>query len=274
MVSVIKFYEKLYEKFLITYSKVPIKFKYFLSFLFHVIIFFSLLFSRPVVGIYLFNYRLGELIILICLVFALLILLTPIKYFFDFKNDKLVYLYKLIIFYFVVTLFLRETSILEPYTFRSSSYIWTVSIVFFGYYFLSKFNFDKLSTYALLTILPSIYVISTGNYPNFVIDFFISFSDKFVFIKGSDLAIALISCTLLLNVLLENEKIKVFYFFAILSLFLPLLLFNSRAAFVSAAIYLLISIPYYKKKFCFIYYYSYCFNTFIYPFRLSSVWKF
>ena len=99
----------------------------------------------------------------------------PIKYFFDFKNDKLVYLYKLIIFYFVVTLFLRETSILEPYTFRSSSYIWTVSIVFFGYYFLSKFNFDKLSTYALLTILPSIYVISTGNYPNFVIDFYFFF---------------------------------------------------------------------------------------------------
>lgn len=244
MVSLIKSYEKLYEKFLILYSKVPAKYKYFLSFLFHAIIFLSLLFSRPVVGIYLFDYRLGELIIFTCLVFAMLILITPIKYFFDFKNNKLVYLYKLIIFYFIVTLFLREISILEPYTFRSSSYIWTVSIVFFGYYFLSKFNFDKLSTYSLLTILPMIYVISTGNYPNFVIDFFISFSDKFVFIKGSDLAIALISCTLLLNVLVENEKLKLFYFFGILSLFLPLLLFNSRAAFVSAAIYFLISVPY------------------------------
>ena len=245
MVSLKKIYDKLFLNFLTVYRKVPLRAKYIFSFIIHAIIFLSLFFSRPVVGIYLFDYRLGEILILLSLLFSLLILFTPTKYFFELKNNYLIYIYKLVITYFILTLFLRETSILDPYTFRSSSYIWTVSFLFFGYYFLSKFNFDKLTSWALLAILPSIYIISTGNYPNFIIDFFISFSDKFVFIKGSDLTIALISCTLLLNVLLKNEKLKIIYFFGIISLFLPLLLFNSRASFVAATIYLILSLPYF-----------------------------
>ena len=43
------------------------------------------------------------------------------------------------------------------------------------------------------------YIISTGNYPNIIIDFFNKYSDKFQFIKAADLAIGLYISVLIIN---------------------------------------------------------------------------
>ena len=55
-----KIYDELFLNFLTVYRKVPLRAKYIFSFIIHAIIFLSLFFSRPVVGIYLFDYRLGK----------------------------------------------------------------------------------------------------------------------------------------------------------------------------------------------------------------------
>tara|TARA_B100001029_G_scaffold179889_1_gene192202 strand:+ start:24145 stop:25506 length:1362 start_codon:yes stop_codon:yes gene_type:complete len=247
MVFIASQYNKFFEKFFDVYFKIPKNFKYALSFLIHATIFFSLFLSRPVVGIYIFGYRLGEFVVLFSLIISIFIFLAPTMYFQQFKKTNIIYIYKVIIFYFLITLILRETSITDSYTFKSSSYIWTVSFIFTGYYFLTKYNFEKISLIAFYAVLPSIYVISTGNYPNFVIDFFILYSDKFLFIKGSDLTIALVAGTTFIKITEKNEKLKFIYFISIVSIFLPLLLFNSRASFIAGVIYLILSIINFKE---------------------------
>ncbi len=247
MVYIVSQYNKFFEKFFDVYFKIPKNYKYALSFVIHSTIFFSLFLSRPVVGIYIFGYRLGEFLILFSLIISIFIFLAPTVYFEQFKKTNIIYIYKVIIFYFLITLILRDTSITDSYTFKSSSYIWTVSFIFIGYYFLTKYNFEKITLVAFYAVLPSIYVISTGNYPNFIIDFFILYSDKFLFIKGSDLTIALIAGTIFIKITEKNEKLKFIYFISIISIFLPLLLFNSRASFIAGVIYLILSIIDFKE---------------------------
>ena len=215
-----------------------------------------LLFNRPFVGIYIFGIRLGEFIIAGSLFLAVLI---PAIFLFS-KTLKInkEYRFLTIIFGIIGILFLasilyHQTSIFSAYTYKTSSYIWTI-----GYFYFSLIvfnNFQKLEKYKnyflpVFMVLPFIhYIFSTGYFPNFIIDFFNSYSDKFEFTKASDIMLSLVIANLLNFKYVSNKIFRFSYFGFSVSLLLPLLLFMSRGSFVSGVIFYVFSLYYFRKYF-------------------------
>ena len=111
----------------------------------------------------------------------------------------------MLIFIFI-TVFITETNLFRPYAFKTSSYIWTISYLFVGAYIVDKVDKKYLRLGLLLLVL--VYLFSSGNYPNFLIDLFYKISDKFQFIKGSEMAIAYITIVLLSYNLFDSERIN------------------------------------------------------------------
>ena len=132
--------------------------------------------------------------------------------------------YLIVIFIFIVSVYFNKTSLFTSYTFRSSSYIWTASLLFLSYFIFSNIvNFEKLIGFFIypLLIVPIVhYLFSTGYYPNFIIDFLKAFSDKFTFNKASDMMIALISIVMILFKVKRNTYFNLFYAFFTISLML------------------------------------------------------
>jgi hypothetical protein len=203
-----------------------------------ILIIFSIVFTRPFVGIYFGSFRLGELMIGGCILLTFFIVFLR-NYFqlIEIRNISRTFIFITISFFFVVIV--TNSNLLNLYAYKSSSYIWTLSFIFFGYLYFLPAKYNDLFFYLISISLISMYIISTGNYPNSVIAFFNEISDKFQFLKGSELSLVLI----ISNLLAKNKLSLRYYFrFLLISSFLyfPLLLFNSRAAFFVAVIFFVI----------------------------------
>ena len=93
--------------------------------------FMTFLFSRSFVGIYILDLRLGEMFI------GLTFLIFLYTVFFRSKNIDSTLLNKnyrniliLIFIYFVILSVMSKSSFLAPYTYKASSYIWPISMLF------------------------------------------------------------------------------------------------------------------------------------------------
>jgi len=213
-----------------------------------------LVFNRPFVGIRLFGFRIGEFIIGAGLLIALIVLIFFIaakRYlnFFESYSSKLSFV--LVIGTFLLSvLIIYDTDLLSPYTYRISSYLWTTSYIFVGAYLLN--NQDLLRKYKTV-ILPLFlfvpiahYILSTGYYPNFIIDIFKKYSDKFEFTKASDIMMSLLVANILNYKLTISKYFKFSYMLFSVSLLSPLLLLMSRGAFVSTIVFAIISLYYFR----------------------------
>ena len=99
-----------------------------------------ILFGRSFTGLYIFNYRIGEYLILLCLLISIFILFLPYDRL-PVKFDKLnFYILKAIVFHFFLTVLLTSGSFLNTYTFKSSSYIWTFSFLYIGLFIMKDLN--------------------------------------------------------------------------------------------------------------------------------------
>jgi len=206
-----------------------------------------MLFTRSIVGVYILDIRFGEILVLISFLSSLIILSFIFKDSTIF-DSKVILLFKLFIVFFFVTSYVTNTDLLRPYAFRTSSYIWTISYLFVGAYLISKKNIKILKSSILFLFL--IYLFSSGNYPEFLIDLFYKYSDKFQFIKGSEITLAYI-CIILLNYkLFGNNKINLSYIIIFGALFIPILLVASRGAFLGAIIFIILEL-FYRKDFIF-----------------------
>ena len=112
-----------------------------------------------------------------------------------------------------------------------------------GYYFLTTIYFQKIK-FSIFHIISAgsipliIYIFNSGNYPDFIINFFKANSDKFQFNKGSDVLIAFVFiCVLFGNGLIKKEYFMI-YFNLIGFLLLPLFLTLSRASFFSCILFI------------------------------------
>jgi len=92
------------------------------------------------------------------------------------------------------------------------------------------------------------YLFATGYYPNFIMDFYIKYSDKFQFIKASDLFLTLIVINILYFKIKGINLRTLIYLVATTGIYLPLMLFNSRGAFISLFLYLFLQI-YFSRSF-------------------------
>ena len=208
-----------------------------------------MLFNRSFVGLYIFGFRLGELLTLVGLLIGIIFLSLPKKYLRDFYfNDLQFYSLKIIVLSYFIIGFLTNANFLNTYSYKSSSYIWTTFFLFLGIIinFQSKISFEKLSI--LLIFIPFFtYLFSSGNYPNVFIDFFKENSDKFQFLKASDIFIGYASVNFLMKYILKSQNRRFLFFLITSGLLLPLLLFASRGSFLGVLIYMTFEIFYSRK---------------------------
>ena len=197
--------------------------------------------GRSFSGLIIFNLRVGEYLVGLGLLLALTFLLVPRKFLKNYVIEtKSTLVLRIIVLLFVVVSFITEASYVNPYLYRSSSFIWTIFITYLGAILLKKNSFEK---YYLIFFLPVPfinYLFATGYYPNFIIDFYNKYSDKFQFIKASDLLLTLIVCNLVFFHQRGFSKSSSYYIYGSTAIYLPLLLFNSRGAFISAMLFLLL----------------------------------
>ena len=133
----------------------------FIGTLYFINLFFYLLFGRPYSGIYIANFRMGELIIGFFLITNLVILFSPVKFLktnVDYDN-RIIYIYKLIILSFFVILLLNNGSFTDLYSYKSSSYIWMIGALIFSSYLVEDIFRKKIIFFAIVFYL--VYQFST-----------------------------------------------------------------------------------------------------------------
>ena len=210
--------------------------------------FFAFAFSRSFIGVYIYEFRIGEIGIGLCF---LLYLLLVFKNFDNLKSKILNFDFRIInIFLIVSFLFIAiatGTNLLAPYTFKASSYIWTFSIFFLGVYG-NKIELSRQLIVLFELILLSIFFISIYDFPSFIVDFFTTYSDKYEPHKGSDLGLFFIIVTLLVNKLYKHNRLSFIIFTINLGFFLPLILYRSRAAFIGLIIFVVYQFIIFNKN--------------------------
>ncbi len=208
-----------------------------------------MLFNRSFIGLYIFGFRIGELLTGVGLLIALIFFLAPKKYLsYFYFNDLQFYSLKLIVLSFFIIGIVTKANFTDLYTYKSSSYIWTTFFLFLG--LITNLNtyihLDRL--YKFFLVIPFFtYLFSSGNYPNFVIDFFILNSDKFQFLKASDIFIGYASINFLNKYFIKSENRRFLYFMITSGLMLPLLLFASRGSFLGVVIYMIFELFYSRR---------------------------
>lgn len=197
---------------------------------FLLIIYFGLLvFTRSFAGIYFFEYRIGEYLVAIGLLLTIFIFINYKKNY-EFNKVSL-NIFRTIFVAFLLTSFVTGSDLLWTYTFRVTSFIWTASYTFVGYYLFKDFLNKKNSLILFFGVL-IIYIFGTGNYPDFLINIFKQIADKFTFVKASDMVLAIVITNLIsLNVLEKNNSY--IYFLVTVTSFFPLIVQMSRGAAVS-----------------------------------------
>ena len=206
--------------------------------LYFIFLLITALFTRSFMGLRIFGFRLGELLVAFGLFSCILYVLSQV---YNKKlSNKFFIIFSLFLIYFLIVIFLTNGSLVSLYTYKSSSFIWMI-----GYYFLTTIYFQKIK-FSIFHIISAgsipliIYIFNSGNYPDFIINFFKANSDKFQFNKGSDVLIAFVFiCVLFGNGLIKKEYFMI-YFNLIGFLLLPLFLTLSRASFFSCILYILL----------------------------------
>ena len=211
-------------------------------------------FDRSIVGFMIYGQQIGKLIVAVGFLGTFLFVILRFYDINIFKlnnfTSSLNYLSLIILSFFISVIF-YGTNIFSAYTFRTSSYIWTASILYISLTIFSDVKkYTKLIDifiYPVLLIPFVHYIFSTGYYPNFVMDFFIKYSDKFTFNKASDIMMALISINFIYFKVGKNKYFKFLYLIISVSLLLPLLLLMSRGSFLSAFVFILGMFIYHRK---------------------------
>ena len=206
-------------------------------------------FGRSFSGLSFFSFRLGELIVGFGMIFSFLVVL------FHFYNkeflkgfDKQLKTFAVLLFSFFVTLFINNGSLFNTYTYKSSSYIWTIGLLFFSYCILRNSSIKKVDKYIFSILLTITYLFSTIHYPEVFINFFTNNSDKWDFVKSSDIFLIYI-LTNTFNYLNFEKKINSFMYFMFSSaILIPLFLYMSKGSFFPSILYVLFFLLMYLKN--------------------------
>ena len=193
----------------------------------------TLFFNRALYGITIFDFRLGEILIAICLLFSLsfLIFKNRISEILVFRTAKISTIV-LIIFGFTtlrIGFYVFQSGIVDKEFIRLSSFIWTLIFL----YNFNKFpKLEKIKSIYLMVLLSIIYVVQFLNYPDFLIDLFNEYSDKIIFFKPADLFIGVSSIYALFH-LKSRSSYRVLF----LAMYLPIFLFVSRGSFLGFTVF-------------------------------------
>lgn len=196
-------------------------------------------FGRSFMGIYIFNYRIGELIMGFSLLLFLISLISfnKVSVFQDILNRKIYITLLFIVFSFFILSFISDSSLLNPYTYKASSYIWSLGFLFLSIVFFDKVELKEKYLNVFLLILVYVYFFSIYGLPNNIVNFILSISDKYEPHKGSDILIMFVSVFFIYNRLLKNKRRALEIFSIYFFIFLPLVFFKSRGAAIAFLIF-------------------------------------
>jgi hypothetical protein len=204
--------------------------------------------GRSLMGLYLFGFRLAELLTgFSILLFFLLI--YKYKFFRENLGQKFVNSFLILVFYFFITNLLNSANFLDLYLYKTSVYIWYISFMFFGFIIFKNIEITEKYFYVGYLGLFIQFMFNVLYYPNFLTQFFNEYSDKTQFLKGAEIAIFFIVVTFFANKYGENHSL-VDLFVLSSSLYIPLIFFKSRSAAIALFIYIVVMV-YRKKKYFF-----------------------
>lgn len=205
------------------------------NFFFILIILLSL-FGRSLTGIYVFGYRLGEIIIAVAFLLSLTLLVSKPNLIYNKKLNFLV-IHKIIFSSFLLIVLTNLPIKFSPYLVKSSSYIWITIFLYIGFHYFSNINYEHIFVTIFPTLIIIIYILQTTYYPESLSNFFTNYSDKFEYLKAGDILLVFVISTLMI----QKRYFNNFNFFAIFlvltALFIPYFLYASKGAFLSLLIY-------------------------------------
>ena len=127
------------------------KFTKIFSLFYFFLIFFVMLFGRTFTGLYVFNLRLGEVIIALCFLLSCFLLFYNKKIF---NQSKLLSIHKMIVIIFFLNVTISSGSLLSTYTYKTSSYIWTLIFLYLGNHFFNYLENNKFKIEKIIWALP------------------------------------------------------------------------------------------------------------------------
>ncbi len=178
-----------------------------------------LIFGRNFTGVEIFDFRIGEILVLFQVI---------LFHFYSIKSNdrslqKILLLF-LVIFYLKLFYVIFE---IENFNFfRFSSTFWAMSIYVLAKE--SKLSNEKI-TASLVGSLSILYILNFLYYPNFILDFFNNYSDKFDFTKASDL-FAIYALTIYFSYRFTKFKTFLLIFVIFTFLYLPKFFFLSAGS--------------------------------------------
>ncbi len=203
----------------------------------------NILFTRSFVGLGFFNHLLGEYIVLFGFVYLFFLVLYSSKTHSLFSLKIIT----AILIYYLLQLIFTQANITNTYTFKASSFIAMTSYFYLGLNLPRQNEYIQKIKQWLPLMLPIIYFLGSGLYPDFLTNFFIENSDKFQFIKASDVLMGVLIIVFYQTGF--NEKRNDLYLFLIIPAFIPLLLYLSRGSFVAIVLFFVMELFTHRKQF-------------------------
>lgn len=204
------------------------------------LLFIMLINGRSFLGIYIFGFRLGEIITGFAIFYIIFVILY-FDYYQRYINKTSIILFLVLSIYFLIINLINSESFLNFYIYKSSVSIWFISFLFFGVFVFN--NIEISNKYFLIGYGGLIlqFIFNVIYYPRVLSDFFNNYSDKTQFLKGSEIAIFFIVITFFSN-RKNKEGFMIDIFVIISSIYLPLMFFKSRAGGIAILIYFIIEI--------------------------------
>ena len=205
-----------------------------------------IVFTRSFAGLYIFGFRIGEYLVAGGLLLFIYYILLPQR---DKIPKEILSLTKYLFLSFLIVNFFTYTDLFNKFTYKNSSYLWTVAFIFVGFIFFGGF-FTRNKFYILVAGIIIIYIFGTGSYPDIFQNMFRGYGDKFTFVKASDMLLAIVVSNIIALNLLSRKSAN-FYFIFSVTTFLPLLIQMSRGTAVAVGIfaflYIIFNLRYYFK---------------------------
>ena len=206
--------------------------------------------GRAFIGISIFGFRIGELIVAFSLLLSLGAFIDS-----QFRKSTINRLIKIhlgFVITFIIITILTNSSFFESYTYKSSSYIWTIGYLYFGYIFFKhyKFNTFHLNTLIFVTVLVYFNEISRRIFsPNFLVEFLTAYSDKpLQNHKGYDLIMVFVVSTFIFLKKMHYKRLTLDIFVLISALYLPLIVWKSKGATLGFVFYVISQLIYHSDK--------------------------
>tara|TARA_Y100000287_G_scaffold183220_1_gene181981 strand:- start:2970 stop:4388 length:1419 start_codon:yes stop_codon:yes gene_type:complete len=218
------------------------KFTKIFSIIYFLLIIFVMLFGRTFTGLYVFNLRLGEVIIALCFLLSSFLLFYNKKIF---NQSQLLLVHKMIVIMFFLNVTISSGSLLSTYTYKTSSYIWTLIFLYLGSHFFHYLENDNFGIEKIIWALPFAYIFSSIYYPKFLQNYFVKYSDTLDFLKASDLLL-LYTVTNFYLFIKRDNKFSFSYLILSSAVLFPYLSFKSKGSILPAVLFLLLIFYYYR----------------------------